>query len=50
MDEVMYLPNDVFLPLVLDELRQNPGKTATINLRGRSIDRKSTRLNSSHLA
>ena len=37
MDEVMYLPNDVFLPLVLDELRQNPGKTATINLRGRSM-------------
>ena len=33
----MYLPNDVFLPLVLDELRHNPGKTATINLRGRSM-------------
>lgn len=34
---MMYLPNDVFLPLVLDELRQHPGKTATINLRGRSM-------------
>ena len=33
----MYLPNDVFLPLVIDELRQHPGKTATINLRGRSM-------------
>jgi hypothetical protein len=33
----MYLPNDIFLPLVLDELRQHPGKTATINLRGRSM-------------
>ena len=33
----MYLPNDVFLPLVLDELRQHPEKTATINLRGRSM-------------
>jgi hypothetical protein len=37
MEEVMYLPNDVFLPLVLDELKRNPGKTATINLRGRSM-------------
>ena len=33
----MYLPNDVFLPLVLDELKQHPDKTATINLRGRSM-------------
>lgn len=37
MENVMYLPNDVFLPLVLDELKQQPDKTATINLRGRSM-------------
>ena len=37
MESVMYLPNDVFLPMVLDELRQHPDKTATINLRGRSM-------------
>ena len=36
-ESVMYLPNDVFLPLVLDELKQHPDKTATINLRGRSM-------------
>ena len=33
----MYMPNDVFLPFVLDELKQHPDKTATINLRGRSM-------------
>ena len=36
-ESVMYLPNDVFLPMVLDELKQHPDKTATINLRGRSM-------------
>ena len=36
-ESVMYLPNDVFLPLVLDELKLHPDKTATINLRGRSM-------------
>lgn len=36
-ESVMYLPNDVFLPLVLGELQQYPDKTATINLRGRSM-------------
>lgn len=37
MSQVMYFPNDVFLPFVLDELRQAPDKTAIINLRGNSM-------------
>ncbi len=37
MDSVMYFPNDVFIPFVLEELRQAPGKTAVINLRGNSM-------------
>ena len=37
MDKVMYFPNDVFLPFVLEELKQVPDKTAVINLRGNSM-------------
>lgn len=33
----MYFPNDVFIPFVLDELKQVPDKTAVINLRGNSM-------------
>ena len=37
MDKVMYFPNDVFIPFVLEELKQVPDKTAVINLRGNSM-------------
>lgn len=33
----MYMPNDAFIPFVLDEMRLTPEKTGTINLRGRSM-------------
>ena len=37
MDKVMYFPNEVFIPFVLEELKQVPDKTAVINLRGNSM-------------
>ena len=37
MDKVMYFPNDVFIPFVLEELKRVPDKTAVINLRGNSM-------------
>ncbi len=33
----LQVANDIFLPAVLQELEGHPGKTATINLRGRSM-------------
>lgn len=33
----MYFPNDVFIPFVLEELKQVSDKTAVINLRGNSM-------------
>ncbi|MBO4811031.1 MAG: S24/S26 family peptidase [Prevotella sp.] len=34
---VLQVQNEVFLPAVLEQLKENPEKTATINLRGRSM-------------
>ena len=35
--KTLQVANDIFLPAVLQELEGHPGKTATINLRGRSM-------------
>ena len=34
---VLQVQNEVFLPVVLEQLKEHPEKTATINLRGRSM-------------
>ena len=35
--KVLEVQNEVFLPAVIESLKEHPEKTATINLRGRSM-------------